>query len=388
MFYQSASDNPKSVDKLHVLPANSEVHPINSNGFPASQDLKIPPLNRFNLVRIKPKTTLQSNLFSPGQQTDFVINSSYTEKLLLQINFNVTTAAVTLNPEFLIERMEIISNGQIVSTIRGNHLHMQWLFKSYDQVVRECGAINKNASLVPQSIAVGNNYQITMHLWSLVDQITPKINAIKSEFTLKIYFTNVGIVAGTGTVSVTNCDVLCLTQQLSSVGESLESQKLQNRLVHYRFLNPIRACFETRALTPNSDYFFRLNSSKGAVAFIVFTVNLIGAAPDSYTAVQSYEFLDANNVIVGINIPGNVDTYVGNSFPGYGKTLFPNMYCIPFGFPTLAIQGKSSGNYWTSSLEQLHLYFGNISAGNHQIEITTWEFNVLHLEKGTLTLSK
>lgn len=390
MFNQDITNNPRSIDKHHLGDIKQEVHPLAHNDFPASQDLKMPPLNRFNLVRIKPQTNLQGNLFTPGNQIDYYVNTGYTEKLVLEINYNVTTAAVTPNFEFCIDRLEIISNGEILSTIRGINLWHQWLFKSYDQTIREVSTVNKNTSLVPQSVAVGNGYQHHIHLWSMVDYIQPRLNSIKSNFLFRIYFTNAGIVAGnSNNITVTNCDIIAITQQLSGLGESLESERKMHRMLNYRFLNPIRADSETRALNPSSDYYFRLTSSNGLVAFIVFHLTPVGGAPDNFSQLASYEMLDENNTIVGINIPGNLDVYVGESFIGYAKYLFPNCYLIPFSFVNKAIQGCQTGYYKTTTKEQIHIYTGaGFAAGNYLFEAYTYEYNVLHVNNGTASISK
>lgn len=390
MFFRDITNNPRSIDTHHLGDIKQEVHPTGSDGFPADQSLRIPPLNRFNHRRIKPLTTLQANLFTPGNQIEYDITESYTEKLLLEINYNVATAAVTPNFEFCIDRMEIISNGEIISTVRGINLWHQWLFKSYDQTIREASATNKNISLVPQSVGVSTGNQHYVHLWSLVDYIQPKLNIIKSKFTVRLYFTDVGIISGsTANLTVTSCDLIAFTQQLSSVGESLEHERKANRMLKYRFLNPIRAASETRALTASADFSYRLSSSNGLVAFIVFHLSLVGASPNTFTQLASYDFLDESNQTVGIQIPNKLDIYVGSSFIGYAKYLFPNCYVIPFSFPNLAIKGCQAGFYKTTTKEQVRIYTSSsFTPGNYAFEAYTYEYNVLSIDKGTAKVSK
>lgn len=390
MFHQDITNNPRTAEKHHLGNIYEEVHPTDSNGFPLAQSIKMPPLNRFNLNRIKPQSAVQTNLFTAGNQVDYYVNTGYTEKLLLEINYSVVNAAVTLDLEFCIDRIEIISNGETLSTVRGVNLWHQWLFKSYDQTLREVVGTNKNTSLVAQSVAVGTGYSNYIHLWSLIDYVQPRLNSIKSNFTIRIFFTSAGVTAGLNTnVNVVNCDLIAITQQLSGLGESLESQKKQNKMLKYRFLNPIRACSETRALAASSDYYFRLTSSNGLVGMIVFHLNLVGASPETFSALSSYELLDENNQIVGINIPNKLDVYVGESLVGYAKYLMPNCYCIPFSWVNMAIQGKQAGYYKTTTKEQLHIYTGaGFAPGNYTFEAYTYEYNVLNIDNGVAKLSK
>jgi hypothetical protein len=390
MFFNDVQNNPRPVDTPHLGDKHEEIHPIGYDGYPISQQVKFPPLSRFNPLRIKPQSNLNAQLFQPGNQIDFELSTPYVEKLLVEFNYNVSTAAVTLNFEFLIDRMEIWSNGQIISTVRGDNLWHSWLFKSYDQTLREIAATNKNASLVPQSVGVGNNNQHFIHLWSLVDYIQPRTNLFKSKFTVRLYFSNRGIVSGSGAnISVNSCDLIALTQQLPGASESLDLERKQNRMLKYRFLNPIRAVAETRAMNASSEYFFRLSSSNGLVAFMVFHLNLVGAAPDAFSAVANYELLDENNQIVGINIPGKLDSYLGQSVIGYGKFLFPNVYVISFSFTSLALQGQQSGMYKTTTKEQIKLNTGaGWTNGNYEFQCYTYEYNTLSIDRGVATSTK
>lgn len=391
MFYSDIINNPKNINQLH-LPSNTtaEVHPIASDGFPASQQTRMPPINRFNYLRIKPKTNIQAQLFTPGNQIDFEVATPYTEKLLLEFNLSVATAAVTANLEFCIDRLEIISNGIILSTLRGINLWHAWLFKSYDQTVREVSVNNKSTSLVPQSIAVGNNYIFYVHLWSFVDYIQPKLNAIKSNLTFRVYFTDAGIIAGSAAnITVNSCDIIAQTQQLSGMLESLETQRKLNRDIRYRFLNPIRACSETRALLPSSEYSFRLNSTNGLTSFIVFHLTTIGGNPDAFAQLNSYEFLDENNTIVGIQMPRQLQVYCSESFVGYASYLFPNCYVIPFGFVGMSLEGCECGFYKMTTKEQIKIYTdAAFVGGNYLFEAYTYEYNVLSLCNGSANIMK
>ena len=389
-FHNDLLNNPRLLDKNH-LPSDTttEVHKQHSDGFPVSQKLRMVPLNRFNHIRTKPQTQLQSVLFTVGNQVDYYLaNPGFTERLWLEVECTIQNAAVTLNVEFLIDRVEIISNGNIISTIRDYNLFHNWLFKNYDQTAREAPIYNKNSSLVAQSLAVGaHRFYIPIH--SFVD-LGIKMNAIKGGLLFRIYFSNVGVVAGLNTnCLVSSCDIISQVQQLSNVGESLEIQRKQNKMLKYRFLNPIRACSETVAMNASQQYNFRLTSLNSLSAFIVFHVVAVGGLPTAFETIEAFELLDENNIIVGQKNNYEMTRLTSLSFPGWVNTLSPNIYVIPFCFTQLAKEGTSAGFFKMTTKEQIRIYTPSTWVnGNYKVEAYSYDYNVVHIDKGTVNVSK
>lgn len=390
-FYSDITNNPRLVELQH-LPKNvtEEVHKHGADNFPLNQQLRMVPLSRFNNIRVKPMTQLQSVLFTNGNQTDYYINAGYTEKIWFELELNIINAAVTLNVEWLIDRIEIISNhGHIISTIRDHNLYHSWLFKTYDETQRIAPSYNKNGSLVAQSLAVGA-HTIYIPIWSFIDSCEPKLNAIKNQLLFRVYWSSNGVVAGLNTnATVVLADIICQTQQLSNMGESLETQRKQAKMLLYRIVNPIRASSETIAMNASSTYNFRLTSLNSMSAFLVFHISLVGAAPDAFTRADAYELLDENNVIVGLKTTHEQSRLVSLSFPGYLATLSSNIYVIPFSFPTLAIQGIQSGFYKMTTKEQIRIYTDAAWVnGNYTFNCYSYDYNTLHIEKGIASVSK
>ena len=390
MFAMDLMNNPRIVEKQH-LPSDTtrEVHPISSDHFPLSQKLRMAPQNRFNNQRIKPQTQINLNLFTIGNQVDYYITTGYTEKLYLEVEANVVNAPVTLNVEFLIDRVEIISNGNILSTVRDYNLYHSWLFKTYDQSIRELPSYNKNTSFVPQSLAVGF-HRFYIPLKTFVDNCQPKLNIIKGGLLFRIYFSEKGVVTGLNTnVNVSLADIIAQTQQLSNQLESLESQRKQNKMLKYRFLNPIRAASETIAMNANQQYNFRLTSLNSLSAYLVFHITLVGNDPDDFAQIDSFELLDQNNVLVSLKTSHEQSRLVSLSLPGYIATLKTNIYLIPFSFPTMADNGSQSGFYKMTTMEQIKVYTSSTwTNGNYTFECYSYDYNTLILDKGVATVSK
>lgn len=384
-------NNPRSIEKSH-LPSNvgAEIHVVGNDSFPMSQQLRMVPLSKFNVVRTKSQTQLQSTLFQDGNQVDYYVNSGFTERLWLELDFNIVNAAVTLNLEFCIDRIEIISNGQILSTIRDYNLYHEWLFKSYEQTIREAANNNKNELLVPQSLAVGS-YRKYIHLNCFVDHCEPKLNAIKGQLLFRIYFSSKGVVAGlTSNCQVQLADILSETHQLSNMGESLENQRKANRLLKYRFLNPIRAASETITMNAGQQYNIRLTSLNSLTAFLIFHVTGAASAPDTFSKLDAFEFLDENNVIVSLKTTHEQSRIISQSLPGYLATLQENIYVVPFSYTALSRKGCVSGFYKMTTKEQLKLYTNPVSwsNGTYTVNVFGYDYNIINIDKGVASVSK
>lgn len=388
-FYNDLQNNPRSAEKSH-LPSDvtAEIHVPGNDAFPKSQSLRLVPLSKFNVVRTKPQTQLQTTLFQDGNQVDYYINSGFTEKLWLEFEFNVVNAPVTLNLEFCIDRIEIISNGQILSTIRDYNLYHEWLFKSYEQTIREVPNNGKNTSLVAQPLAVGF-FRKYLHLNCFIDSCEPKLNAIKGQLLFRIYFSSKGVTGLTANCQVQLADILSETHQLSNMGESLENQRKSNRLLKYRFLNPIRAASETITMNASQQYNIRLTSLNSLSAFIIFHITPVASAPDVFSKLDSFELLDENNVIVGLKTSHEQSRIISHSLPGYLATLNENIYVVPFSYTALARKGCVAGLYKMTTKEQIKLYTSSTWVnGSYTVNVFSYDYNIINIDKGVASVSK
>lgn len=383
-------NNPRTSEKSH-LPSdiNAEVHKTGSDAFPMSQQLRMVPLSKFNVIRTKPQTQLQTTLFQDGNQMDWFVNSGFTERLWLEFEFNIVNAPVTLNLEFCIDRIEIWSNGQILSTVRDYNLYHEWLFKSYEQTIREVSNNNKNTALVPQALGVGFHRKY-LHLNCFVDNTEMKLNTIKGQLNFKIYFSSKGVVAGlTTNCQVQLADILSETHVLSNAGESLESHRKQNKMIKYRFLQPIRAASETIVMNAGQEYNIRLTSLSGLTAFLIFHITAVGSSPDSFSKLDSFELLDENNVITGLKTTHEQSRIISQALPGYLATLNENIYVIPFAYTALARKGCVAGFYAMNTKQQIKLYSGAAWVnGNYTVNVFAYDYNIITVDKGVASLSK
>lgn len=393
MFYNTTALQNRASSMKNLLPmdSNAEIHRHGSDYFPMSQQIRSVPLNRFNFIRIKSLTQLQAQPFVNGSQMDFDLSCGFTEKLLLELTLNITTAPVSLNLEYLIDRIEFLGAGDnILSTVRGQNLYHAWLTKKYDQSAREVSSVNKDINFVSQSIPVSNGNVFYIHLWSFIDYCQPKLDAIKNRIKLRIYFSGNGIIAGSASnITATQIDLIAQTQQIAPSLDTIETNKKLNSCLKFRYLEPVRGASESRAMLPSTEYNFRLSSANGPCAFILFQLTPIGGLPDAFQEIANYEFLDSNNTIVGINTSKQLQQYVGDSLSGYISTIKPGMYCIPFAFPELALNGNSAGYYGLSTIEQIKILTpSTLVAGNFLFEAFCYSYQTIIIEKGVVSVQK
>lgn len=388
-FYADLLNNPSHAVKQH-LPSNvsAEVHTNESDGFPTSQQLRLTPLNRYNIQRIKPQTNLPVTLFSNGQIVDIKLNPSYTERLWLELEFNIVNAPVTLNLDFAIEYLEILSGNTTISVIRDvNFLH-SWLFKSYETTVRQATNANKNSSLVSQSLAVGFHRKY-IHLDCFVDSCQPKLNMIKDQIILKFHFQDKCVVAGSAAnVQVQLCDVLAETQELMT--ESLETQRKQSKMLKYRFLNPIRATNESITMNAGQTYNFRLTSLNSMTSHLIFHLKAAAALPDVFSQIEAFEFLNSNNQIQGVKCTHEQSRILSESMPGWLSSINEAIYIIPFSFVNLAKKGIQAGFWKMDTLSQIRIYTSATTwvNGAYTFECYGYEYNTLNIDRGVVSLSK
>jgi len=392
-FSQDLFNNPKANEKNH-LPSDlkSEIHKFASDGFPKSQNLRMVPVNRFNIIRVKPHTTLQSVLFTNGNQTDYILSpvTGYAEKAYIEMEINVINAPVTLFTELLIDRIELIANGNIIQTIRDYNLYHSWLFRTNDETNRIARSFNKDTSLVAQALAVGF-HRLYIELDCFINQTEPKLNVIKNNnITARIYWSSKGVTAGLNTnATVQLCDLIIKNQQLSMISENLETQRKGNMLLHYRFLDPIKGADETIAMNASQQYNIRLTSLNQYCSYLVFHIIEVGTAVDNFARIDSFELLDANNVIVGLKTSHEQANLVSLDFPGVLTTIKPNVYVIPFSFVQLSRLGNSSGGYKMNTLEILKIYTPSTWVnGNYNVLVYAYNYATLSIDKGVVSVMK
>lgn len=390
-------EQAKNSDKEH-LPKNltAEIHSHGSNGFKASQQLCLPPMNRFGgQIRSKPQSGFnQASLISGSGQLDFHLSSSgYVEKLFLEIELTVANNAVTIIPQYLIDRVELLSSeGNIISTIYGDCIYVNKIHQTLEEHNRQKDIENLDSSYNGVSVAVGQK-RIIFHIPTFLDGIQMKLNVIKSKLIARIYFSSLGVTAGLATnITVSLCDIIQHGQQLSPALEAMENHRKMTGFHAFRFLNPVRVASQTISMVASNYYDIRLTSANSLSAFLVFLIRpnpITSANVNTFQAIEYYEVLDRDNTIVGLKTSHEYHKLLSKAFAG-DILNYKNIYCIPFAISVEgANQGGQLGFFSFSSNEILRVYMpSTLVAGSFRVDVYSWDYNKLSLNNGNLTVSK
>lgn len=395
-FARELENNPKNSDKDHV-PGNqmTEVH-AHSNGWKSSHQLVFPPMNHYGgRIRTKPKSGFnQASLISNNGQVDFEIGSAgYVEKLILELEFTAANP-VTVLPHYLIDRIEFLSTeGNIMSTVYGDNVYAVKLNKTLEQHNREKSAENLDSSYNGVSVAASTLKRINLHIPCFIDGTQIKLSAVHNKMIARFYFSPNGVTAGAASdISVSLCDVIQITQQLSGALEALEQKRKSHGLFKFRFLNPVRIASQTLAMTASSQYDIRLTSANGLYAYLFFVIRtnpISSANVNSFLAIDSFELLDQDNTIVGIKTTNEMHKYDSLMFNG-DVINFKNFYVIPFALSIEAANnGGQVGFYKFNTNEILRLYtpagFANTS---YRVDVYGYEYNTLTVTNGVINVKK
>jgi hypothetical protein len=395
-FNRAIENRNLKTDKEH-LGTTSEIHGHNSNGMKSSQNLTLPPMNLFGgRIRTKPQSGFtQNTLISGNGQLDFWLGSAgYVKNIRLEMEYTISTAAVSILPMYLIDRVEFHSTeGNIISTIYGDNVYFEKLHETLEYYNRIRTTQNLDASYNAISQAVGN-YRILFKIPCFIDQCEPKLSVIQNKMLVRVFFSNLGVVAGSAAnISVTLCDIIQETVQLSSSLEAMEQQRKVSKDLHFRFLNPVRATSQTINMVGGSQYDIRLTSANNLSAYLVFVIRsapLTGANINNFVAIDSYELLDQDNTIQGLKITNEQQKIMSLNFDG-DILNFKNIYVVPFTISVSSSRnGQQCGYYGFTSNEILRVYTPNAGwvNGNYRIDVFTYDYNILKILKGRLDVSK
>lgn len=395
-FALNIEQNFKNTDKEH-LPKNlvPEIHQHDkNNGYKNSQQLVLPPICK-NFIRSKPQSGFnQANLISGNGTLDFFLNSSgFVERIFLEMELTISNAAVTIIPHYLIDRVELLSSeGNIISTIYGDIVYASKIHKTLEQHNREKEVENLDANYNGVSIPVGNK-RIIVHIPTFLDGTQMKLSAVKSKLIARIYFSNLGVTAGSAAnISVSLCDIIQQTQALSGQLESMETHRKLTGMHNFRFLNPVRVASQTIAMTASNYYDIRLSSANSLSAFLLFVIRpspITGANINSFVQLDFMELLDRDNNVVSLKTSHELHKISSKSFEG-DIFNFKNIYVIPFAISvTGANAGQQTGFFSFSSNELIRVYTrSDLVAGSYRLDCYSFDYNKLSLTDGNLICSK
>lgn len=396
-FSRDIENNPKSADKAH-LPSNlnTEIHAHGAGGWKNSEQLTLPPMNAFGgLIRSKPQSGFnQASLISSQGQLDYHLSSAgYCEKIALELELSCANA-VTVIPHYLIDRIEILATeGNIMSTIYGDNIYLNKIHKNLEFFNRIKGVENLDSNYDGTALVPGTNYRWHLHLPTFIDGTQFKLSAVKERLLVRIWFSNLGVVAGNASdITVGQCDIIQHTQQLSSSLEASEQMRKSNCNLKFRFLNPVRVASQTIAMTASSQFDVRLTSANGLSAYLYFVVRsapLTASAINTFVQIDAFELLDKDNVIVGLKQTNETQKHVSLKFEG---DIFNHkyIYALPF---AISVEGSNNGAqtgfYAFTSNEILRVYTNSTFVpGNYRIDCYSFDYNTLNLNKGALSVSK
>lgn len=395
-FFRQVDYNNRPVVRDH-LPEKilTEIHQ-HQKGWKNSHAMVLPPMNKFgSLIRSKPQSGFnQSTLISNSGQLDFHLNSAgYIEKLILEMELTITTAAVTVIPHYLIDRVELLSTeGNIISTIYGDVIYAHKIHKSLEEHNREKSYENLDSSYDGVSIAVGTK-RLELHIPCFIDGCQLKLNTIKSKLITRIYFSNLGVTVGSAAnIAVTLCDIIQVGAQLAPEHESKETNLKSRGTFNFRFLNPVRVASQTLTLAASNQYDIRLTSANNMSAYLVFVIRgapLTTSNINTFQAIDYYELLDQDNTVVGIKMNQELHKMLSKQFAG-DILNYKNIYCIPFCISVeSANQGSQTGFYNFTSNEILRFYTSStLVGGSYRVDIYSFDYNKLSVVDGSLMVSK
>lgn len=390
------TNNLKAI--FHISKSQYELHPHNRNGFKESQNLVLPPINSFGgWVRSKPRSGFsQATLISSQGQLDFSIQSAgFVEKLFLEMELTIANNPVTFLPHYSIQRVEYLSTeGNILETYYGDNIYVgEKIHQTLEIHNRIRSNENLDGSYNAISIPVGFK-RIIIPLPSITDGADLKLNTVRGELLVRIYFSNLCVVAGSALdISVSSCDILQKTQQLSQYGEAAETRTKMTRDLYFRILAPVRYASETKALTPSGQFDIRLTSANNLCAFLYFVIRpapITAANVNVFTdAVDFFELLDDTNVIQGLKTSPELNILQKSVFDG-DILNYKKINILPFAIDIEAArQGNQVGFYAFSSNEIIRLYTkSTLVSGSYVIDVYGLEYHCLQLNKGNLSIKK
>ena len=395
-FARDVELNNKNSQKNH-LPNNqvAEIHAHSSNGIKASESLTLPPMNIFGgVIRSKPQSGFnQANLISGKGQLDYHLNSAgYCERIALELEMTCAVA-VSVIPHYLIDRLELYSTeGNIISTIYGDCIYGHKINQGLEVFNRIRDIENLNSNYDAKALVAATLYRFVVHLPTFIDGSQIKLSAIKDQLKLKIWFSDLGVVAGNATdISVSSCDILQYTQQLGAPLEAMEQKRKSMGHFYFRFLNPVRIASNTLAMTASSQYDIRLSSANSLSAYLFFVVRSspLTTNINTFIKISAFELLDKDNTIVGLKQTNESHKLMSLKFEG-DIFNYKNLYTLPFALNTeAALNGSQVGFYAFTSNEILRVYTDAAFAnGNYRIDVYSMDYNMLCLKDGALNVQK
>jgi hypothetical protein len=397
-FYRNAESGNAPGTQGNLKP-NTPIHPHDHKGW--GNKMVLPPVNYFSAqYRQPPQTGFNSTaLISGQQQVEYCLqNPGFTTKLCieLQIQINPSAAApVQVLPHYLFDRIEFYDQGgSVLQTTWGDEIYLDKINQTLEQNNRVLNIENITSGYNAQTaLAAGTVKTFLIHIPCFIDGISPMLSSIRNGLRFRVFYSANGVQSGAATdLWVTSADCIAYGQQVPGFLENREIANRENKCLYYRVLNSVRAAQQVVAMNPSSQYDIRLTSATGMSAFLVFVVRAAALTPatiNTFVQILSFDLRDSSNTIVGINTTQDLSTEISLLFQG-DIFNYKNIYVVPFALsPQMAMAGNQVGFYQFSGNELLRIYTpSTLTAGNYEVDVFSFEYNVVSIEKGALMISK
>ena len=369
----------------------TELHPHASNGFKGSHQLVLPPIAQ-RFIRNQPQSGFDGDSILDNGSILFDLYSvGFTEKLALELSLTVSNNPVSILGQFLIDRVELMtSNNDILQTIFGMNVYLDKIHqtKEYHDRVRDYENISEDFDAL--AIPVGTK-RLLLHIPTWIDGSHPKLNSIRDELKLKVYFSRNGVTAGLlSDIRVDNIDMIQKVSVLDGKSESMEIQKKSSIKQSFRVLNPVQFAYNNLTMNPSSQYDIKLSGSSGSLcSYLIFTVRRQTDPISEFSQLDSYELVDAKGSIFAIRINNELNKEFSLAFQG---EIFneKNIYAWPFSIDVeSARQGSQTGFFSFSGDERLRLYTPSTwTAGDYTIQVFGYEYAEIVIDKGHLSIKR
>lgn len=357
------------------------------------------------LVRIQPRTAVNSAAVLNAGIVEFLLNKSQIsrlEELHLKLDItNSTGAAVTLSPiRAMIQQIEIFGNqgGQLLNTQRYTELYFELQhYNSNDYALRDL-VENMTTPYSPlgRSLANTASTQLYLPIWTLIDGGNLHLAGLESDVMVRVTFQPSTFTIQSGTHPTVNAVELIAKgyyEKPSVMKAKLEYYKNNRTIIKYLDSQIFTI---SQAFAASSSYKFTLSSVSGLVAYL-----WIGLRPAARTAANQTDFTVTNGVL-NYDILDRSGHSISGSYPRTQREakyiVYPQRSDNQMSLNTEAIfhpfcsdptrsfrTGANTGFHAFDGVNQLVLNTsGTFVPGNYELVVSARIYNHAIIEKNSI----
>lgn len=269
----------------------------------------------------------------------------------LTIEFNVSAIQSSNNSSayyipacFWIQKIELVQNSQVLSTIYGNGIFLenQLCYSDEEQIKLNNGMGNyQNPSLMQMKSSTTSSYFVNVK--SLFDNSIPLLSN-KHNIQLKLYMNTIdkllGYTLGPSPVLLSSqpvinyCNLICFVERLTQ-NHILHLEKQLSKSYNHHIYNDVVYQPFTYNISANSTIDLTLTGITGRVSTLLFTCKAATSAATQFKKITKFDILsNSNSSLVG----GTPITHDLNLL--MTKHYFPSTYTQELGFPYGVYNGQ------------------------------------------------